>query len=118
MGRLDLFEARCRGSKLDLRLKNLVAYDDWKVSEESDYVYALLAITEIPQSVQQYFVVDYNKPVHEVFMDATRGVVQSSKVLSILSCVPTRLRFSVLVPKFGPGSLAVFLEHTRLRDAS
>lgn len=95
-----------------------MTFGDWKASEERDHVDAFLAITEILHSVQQHFLVDCNKPVHEAFMDATRGVVERTKVLSVPYCIPREFEFGVLVPNLGRGRLAICLEHTRVRDFS
>jgi hypothetical protein len=101
---LRLFEARCRGSKLDL--VDFLDFQEWKASEERDRVFALLAISEIPRSVLQYFNVDYNKPVREVYMDAIRGIVGATKVLSILCCDTTILPNSPSWSQYwGPNAL-------------
>lgn len=98
---LHLVEARCQRDQLDL--SNFLHFEEWKASEEKDLVYALLAITDITPSVRQYSVIDYNKPVLEVYMDATRGMVEATKVLSILYCETSSvLNYPSWSPNWGP----------------
>jgi hypothetical protein len=77
-----LFEARALGHKLSL--DSFHNFEGFKATEQWDYVYALLGIVEIPSDVLDYFTVDYEKAVSEVFADATRGVVEASLNLQIL----------------------------------
>jgi hypothetical protein len=78
------FEERRLRKKIPLQ--SFSRFESFKASEPRDYVYALLAITDVPLGVQKYFSVDYNKSVGEVYTDATRGVIMSTRDLSVMGC--------------------------------
>jgi hypothetical protein len=69
-------------------LRGLSRIQDYSASEPRDYVYALLAFFDIPVATQQLFTVNYENSVHEVFVNATRGVIEATRSLDIMHFLP------------------------------